>query len=86
MFNGAALRRRTVIDTETAQKIGYVSDIEIDELSGRISAVIVRRNGRLLSGLFVFGEISLPWQAITAMSDEFVLVKTFDFGEKRLKN
>lgn len=86
MFNGAALRRRTVIDTETAQKIGYVSDIEIDELSGRISAVIVRRNGRLLSGLFGFGEISLPWQAITAMSDEFVLVKTFDFGEKRLKN
>lgn len=85
MFNGTKLRRRTVIDSQTAERIGYVSDIEIDELSGRISAVIVRRNTGVLAGIFRLGEISVPWQAITAMSDEFVLIRTFDFGEKCLQ-
>lgn len=85
MFDGTKLRRKTVIDAFTAEKIGYVSDIEIDESSGRISAVIVRRNTGFISSLFKFGEISVPWQAITAMSDEFVLIRTFDFGEKCLK-
>lgn len=86
MFNGAKMRRRTVIDANTAERIGYVADIEIDELNGRISAVIIRRGGGFLSGVFHMGEIGIPWNAITAMSDEFVLVKTFDFGEKYLKN
>ncbi|MEE1351292.1 MAG: YlmC/YmxH family sporulation protein [Clostridia bacterium] len=86
MFNGTKLRRRTVIDSVTAERIGYVSDIEIDELNGRISAVIIRRYSGWLSGVFKIGEMAVPWNAITAMSDEFVLVKPFDFGEKRLKN
>lgn len=85
MFNGAKLRRRTVIDANTAERIGYVSDIEIDEFNGRVSAVIIRKHSGLIAGLFHFGETAVPWHSITAMSDEFVLVKTFDFGEKCLK-
>ena len=41
MFNGTKMRRRTVINANTAEKIGYVSDIEIDELNGRVASVIV---------------------------------------------
>ncbi len=81
MFHGAKLRRRTVIDINTAECIGYVSDIEIDEASGRITAVIVRKHYGLLASLFRIGEMSVPWQTITAMSDEFVLVKSFEFVE-----
>lgn len=84
MFNAAKLRRQTVIDADTAERIGYVADIEIDEFNGRISAVIIRRHG-FMSGLFHIGETVVPWNAITAVSDEFMLVKTFDFGEKCLK-
>ncbi len=86
MFNGTKLRRRVVIDANTAERIGYVSDIEIDEISGRVTSVIVRRSQSILGAIFHFGESSVPWHSITAMSDEFVLVKTFDFGEKYLKN
>ena len=81
MFHGAKLRRRTVIDINTAESIGYVSDIEIDEGSGRVTAVIIRKHGSFFSALFRVGETSIPWRAITAMSDEFVLVKSFDFSE-----
>lgn len=81
MFNGGKLRRRTVIDINTAEFIGYVTDIEIDEQNGRVSAVIVRKRAGFLAALLHFGETSVPWNAITAMSDEFVLVKSFEFSE-----
>ena len=81
LFNGAKLRRRTVIDINTAECIGYVSDIEIDETDGRITAVIVRKHYGLLASLFRIGEMSVPWHTITAMSNEFVLVKSYDFSE-----
>ena len=86
MFNGGKLRRRVVIDVNTAEQIGYVSDIEIDEVSGRVTSVIIRKSQGFLGMIFHFGESSIPWHAITAMSDEFVLVKTFDFDEKYLKS
>ena len=49
MFNGGKLRRRIVIDVNTAECMGYVSDIEIDERTGRITELIVRRKNGLLS-------------------------------------
>lgn len=85
MFNGTKMRRRTVINANTAEKIGYVSDIEIDELNGRVASVIVRRSNSFLNGMFGIGEMSIPWNAITAMSDEYVLIRTFDYAEKELK-
>ncbi len=81
MFNGGKLRRRTVIDVNTAECIGYVSDIEIDESAGTIRSIIVRRRIGFFASILSIGEISVPWRAITAMSDDFVLVKSFELGE-----
>ena len=86
MFRGYKLKQRTVIDINTAEKIGYVADVEIDEISGSISHLIVSRYTSWWSTLFGIGEISLPWEAVTALSDEFVLVKSSNFIEKSLKN
>ena len=82
MFDGGKLRRRTVIDINTAEGVGYVSDIEIDEVTGRVTSVIIRRRLGIFAAIFHVGEIFVPWRAISAMSDEFVLVKSFDFNEK----
>ena len=81
MFNGGKLRRRIVIDVNTAECMGYVSDIEIDERTGRITELIVRRKNGFLSALFHLSETSVPWRAITAMSEDYVLVKSFEFDE-----
>lgn len=86
MFRGYNLRQRVVIDADTAERIGVISDVEIDELSGRIAKLIVKRRNGLFSGCFGIGELTVPWNAITAVGREFVLIKSFDFGEKRLKN
>lgn len=85
MFRGHNLKQRIVIDVNTAEKIGYVADVEIDEISGNISCLIVSRYMSWWSGLFGIGEMSLPWEAVAALGDEFVLVKTSNFIEKSLK-
>ena len=86
MFRGYNLRQRTVIDIDTAERIGSVSDVEIDEATGNISSIIVKRRYGFFSGFFGFGEVTIPWGAIEAVGRAFVLVKTFDFGGKCLKN
>lgn len=86
MFRGYNLRQRIVIDVNSAERIGIISDVEIDEGNGQISAIIIKRKMGLFSGMFGFGEIRIPWASIQAVGREFVLVKSFDFGEKCLKN
>ncbi len=86
MFKGTKLRKRMVIDIVTAEGIGYVKDLEIDEISGRVTALVVSKSTSVIGGLFGLGEVTIPWQSVMAMSDDFVLTKTFDFPEKCLKN
>lgn len=86
MFKGTKLRKRVVIDIATAEGLGYVSDLEIDEISGCVRAIIVRKSAGIFGGFFGLGEVSIPWECVVAMGNEFVLVKTFDFTEKCLKN
>ncbi len=85
MFRGYNLRQRVVIDVNSAEMLGTISDVEIDEADGLISRIIIRRRSGLFSGFFGLGEISVPWSAITAVGREFVLVNSLDFGEKYLK-
>lgn len=86
MFCGYNLKQRVVIDVNTAERIGIISDVEIDEISGKVQRVILKRRCGFLGGIFRLGEIRVPWDAITAVGREFVLVKSSDFGEKYLKN
>ena len=85
MFRSNTLRQRIVINADMAERLGTVSDIEIDEVSGRITKIIVRRAG-LLSSFFRFRELIIPWEAITAAGSEFILVKSLELSEKYLKN
>ncbi len=85
MFCGYSLKQRIVIDINTAERMGIISDVEIDEITGKVQTVIIRRRCGFLCGIFRFGEMRVPWEAITAVGREFVLVKSTDFGEKYLK-
>ncbi len=80
------MKQRVVIELSTAERIGVISDVEIDEISGKVQTVIIRRRCGFLGGIFRLGEIRVPWEAITAVGREFVLIKSSEFGEKYLKN
>ena len=72
MMNNFDLRRKKVIDVDTAEVIGYIREMDIDFASGRINSVTVPRKG-----LFkISRDMTVPWASVVAMGSEFVLVKT----------
>lgn len=71
----ADLRQREVINILTAERVGFVSDVEMDFEKGCVDAVVVPvRRG--LAG--VFGkrqDCIIPWDKIVAVGRDLVLVE-----------
>lgn len=78
MFRSMRLRQRMVIDISTAEKLGFVNDIEINESTGNIESVIVPQKYRFFSRMFGKGEIIIPWKSIEAIGHEVILVRLSD--------
>lgn len=74
MFRGMKLYRKEVIDIATAEKIGIISDVEINEKTGNIDALIVPQRGKFLSRLWGGGELVIPWDNVVVMGKEIILV------------
>lgn len=74
MFRGYSLLQKEVISVDTAERMGYVSDVEISERTGNIEAFVVRRRGWFLTRIFG-GEMIIPWSAIEVVGDDLILVR-----------
>ncbi len=68
------LRSREVINISTGQRLGFVSDVEMDAVSGSVSAFVVPGPYRWF-GLFGRGEDRvLPWEQIVRIGEDIILV------------
>lgn len=76
MFGATELKKREVIDVKTAERLGFVEDVEIDFETGLIQSVIVPKRDGLLSFIHKRREYIIPWQNITAVGKDIILVKT----------
>jgi len=68
------LRQREVINLSDGARYGFVSDLEINTSDGKIIALIVPGPGRVLG---VFGrdqEYRIPWDMISKIGDDIILV------------
>lgn len=75
MFRTDNFKNREVINIDTAERLGIVSDVEIDTESGNIRSLIVKRNGIIN----IFGkELVIPWNSIAVIGKDIILVKVFD--------
>ncbi len=84
MFRGYNLRQKEVINIKTAERLGYIRDVEISESTGGIEAIIVPRRNCFFRRLFGDGELIIPWSAIEAVGEDIVLVRLFDAGVDKL--
>jgi len=69
------LRKKDVICVADGRLIGRVTDLELDERSGQIRALIVP--GGVNAGCFFHGEKSratIPWQQVACIGDDVILV------------
>lgn len=70
------LRSKDVINVDTGKKLGRVMDIEFDEKTGCVQAVVVPGDFKLSCALR--GEkngIVIPWDRIVRIGDDVILVR-----------
>ena len=77
MFRSGELRQKEVINIRTAEKIGFIDDVDIDFETGSITNIIVpkRRVFFMKREDFV-----IPWESIVLVGRDLILV---DFGMEK---
>jgi len=68
------LRQKEIINLSDGARYGFVSDLELDTTDGKILSLIVPGPGRVLG---VFGrdqEYRIPWDKITKIGEDIILV------------
>ena len=72
----ADLRNKQVVCVKNGCVLGFISDIELDKSNGSLKAIIIFGRPRFLG---VFGkdeDIVIPWEEISVIGNETVLVNT----------
>lgn len=74
MTEFSSLRQKEVIDAESGNRLGFISDLMLEEASGRICAFLLPPKGRL-AGLFnKEPPVSISWKHILRIGDDVILV------------
>ena len=72
------LRQKEVINIRTAEKLGFIRDVEINFESGKIDAVIIPKRAGIFNLFMSEKEYEIAWSDIVKIGREVVLV---DYGE-----
>lgn len=88
MMSASELRRREVVDAATAERLGFVYDIEIDFETGVIQSIIVPKKQNFFWFLQKRREYIIPWKNIAAVGRDIILVNidsSFIFPPEKYK-
>ena len=72
------LRQKEVINVRTAEKLGFIKDVDINFETGKVDAVIVPKKRRFPGVFLSEKEYEILWSDIIKIGREVVLV---DYGE-----
>ncbi|MGN1030340.1 MAG: PRC-barrel domain-containing protein [Butyricicoccaceae bacterium] len=79
----AELRCKEVISISDGNRIGFVSDVQIDTCTGRIHALVVPGRGRCF-GLFGRKDHLIPWETVRRIGEDIILT-TFECPREHRK-
>lgn len=69
------LRRKEVINVCDGARLGCISDLELDDCNGAISAIIVPGPSRFWGILRSSEELVIPYSSIKKIGDDVILVE-----------
>jgi len=75
------LQSKDVVNVVDGTKLGRVTDLEIDAVTGKILSVIVSNNSRLLSFFNSNNQVSIQWSQIVKIGGEVIIVNSSSFGK-----
>lgn len=68
-------RQKEVINIADGRRLGYIYDVEIDDESGQIAAVVIPISGKVLGLFGKENEYVIPWESIKKIGEDIVLVE-----------
>jgi len=75
---------KDVINVCNGKRLGCVVDVELDLVSGKLCAIIVPGNTKLIS--FSKKDLRIPWGCIQCIGDDTILVRVDDEDECYISN
>jgi YlmC/YmxH family sporulation protein len=82
MNRSSDFRQKEVINISDGKRLGFVSDVEIDLEEGKIDAIILPGVGKLFGLLGKDNEFVIPWEKITKIGEDIILV---DLDERYIR-
>jgi YlmC/YmxH family sporulation protein len=67
--------RKDVIDIRTGRRLGELVDVEIDDETGRITAIVVPGDSKLFGFLGSSPDVTIPWTRIKKIGPDCILVE-----------
>ncbi len=77
----AEMRNKEVINLQDGTRLGFVSDVEIDTENARLTTVIIYGKARLFGLLGRTQDMLIPWENISIIGDETILVHHTVYAE-----
>ena len=74
MWRLGDLRRKEVINIRDGTRLGFIMDVEIDEVDGRIESLVVPGPTRLFGLLGRDEDYIIGWDEIETLGEDIVLV------------
>lgn len=71
-------RHKEVIDISTGNRLGFMTDIDVDLVKGNINAIIIPGKRRFFGFLPPEEDIVIEWQKIKKIGDDIILVTLGD--------
>ncbi len=71
MYN---FRQKEVININDGKRLGYITDLLLDEQEGKLEAIIILREGKKLGFFGKESEYVIDWDKIKKMGNDIILV------------
>ncbi len=68
------LKTKEVINVTDGARLGFVSDVEIDLIDGRLTAIIVPGAYRMMGFLGREDDIVIKWENIKKIGDDIIII------------
>jgi YlmC/YmxH family sporulation protein len=78
MYRTGDLKQKEVINVADGRRLGFVCDVEIDLENGRIDAIVIPGGGRLFGIIGKDSEVIIPWDRISKIGEDIILVNMDD--------
>lgn len=71
---GLDFRHKEVINIKDGKRLGHVRDVTADLKTGTITSIIVPGNAKLFNIFSSGNDIVIPWENITCIGEDIILV------------